>query len=176
MSDGEPTPPFFLGIDLGGTNVKSGVVDDSGRRLSSISVETRADRGPEVGVATLADAGRRAVEASGLTWPEIAGIGLGTPGTMDIPAGLLLDPPNLPGWRDFPIRDRLAAELGRPITFQNDANAAAYGEYWVGAGKGSTSLVMFTLGTGIGCGSSSAARSSRAATATGASAATSSSR
>jgi glucokinase len=152
MGVGERRPPFFLGIDLGGTNIKSGVVDDSGTPLSSVSVETLAERGPDVGVMTLAEAGHQAVRASGVAWSEIAGIGLGTPGTMDIQAGLLLDPPNLPGWTNFPVRDRLAALLNRPVTFQNDANAAAYGEYWVGAGKGSRSLVMFTLGTGIGCG------------------------
>jgi glucokinase len=145
-------PPFFLGIDLGGTNVKSGVVDDLGQPVSSISIETHAIKGPDAGVRTLAEAGRLALEASGLSWSDIAGVGLGTPGTMDIQAGMLLNPPNLPGWHDFPLRDRLAALLGKPLAFQNDANAAAYGEYWAGAGRGSKSLVLFTLGTGIGCG------------------------
>jgi glucokinase len=71
---------------------------------------------------------------------------------MDIQAGVLLEPVNLLGWDDFPIRDLLAARLGKPTILQNDANAAAYGEYWAGAGRGVRSLVMFTLGTGIGCG------------------------
>ncbi|MBX6312269.1 MAG: ROK family protein [Isosphaeraceae bacterium] len=145
-------PPYFLGIDLGGTNIKSGVVDDSGRPISSVSLPTYAERGPEAGLETLAEAGRQAVAASGLGWSEIAAVGLGSPGTMDLRAGLLLDPPNLPGWVNLPIRDRLAEKLGRPTILQNDANAAAYGEYWAGAGRGTRSLVMFTLGTGIGCG------------------------
>lgn len=145
-------PPYFLGIDLGGTNVKSGVVDDEGRPISSVSVQTLADRGPEAGIETLAQAAHLAVKASGLDWEQVAAIGLGSPGTMDIEAGLLLDPPNLPGWHNFPIRDRLEKALGKPVTFQNDANAAAFGEYWAGAGRGTRSLVMFTLGTGIGCG------------------------
>ncbi|MDB5350290.1 MAG: transcriptional regulator/sugar kinase [Planctomycetota bacterium] len=145
-------PPFFLGIDLGGTNIKSGVVDDAGKQISAVSVETHAENGPEAGVRTLAEAGRLALKASGLEWSDIAAVGLGSPGTMDIEAGMLLDPPNLPGWHDFPIRDRLAAMLERPVVFQNDANAAAFGEYWAGAGRGSQSLVLFTLGTGIGCG------------------------
>ncbi len=144
--------PFYLGIDLGGTNVKSGVVDDEGRSISAVSVQTLADRGPVTGVETLAHAAELAVRASGLPWSEISAVGLGSPGTMDLDAGLLLDPPNLPGWHDFPIRDRLAQVLGKPVVFQNDANAAAYGEYWAGAGRGTRSLVMFTLGTGIGCG------------------------
>ena len=83
---------------------------------------------------------------------RIAGVGLGSPGTMDIPAGMLLDPPNLPGWDNLPIRDSLAERLGKPTVLQNDGNAAAFGEYWTGAGKDARSLVMFTLGTGIGCG------------------------
>jgi len=145
-------PPFYLGIDLGGTNIKSGVVDDDGKPLAAVSIPTNALKGPDAGVASLAEAGRRAVAASGLRWDEIAGVGLGSPGTMDIHRGLLLDPPNLPGWTNYPIRDKLAAQLGKPVAFQNDGNAAAYGEFWAGAGRGVASLVLFTLGTGIGCG------------------------
>ena len=92
------------------------------------------------------------MEASGLGWEAIAAVGLGSPGTMDLPRGLLLDPPNLPGWQNLPIRDLLAGRLGKPTVLQNDGNAAAYGEYWAGAGRNTRSLVLFTLGTGIGCG------------------------
>src|SRR5947209_5328257 len=152
MSASDRRPPFYLGIDLGGTNVKSGVVDDAGKPCSSVSLETRAALGPEAGLQTLAEAARRAVAASGLAWADIEAVGLGSPGTMDIEAGLLLDPPNLPGWTDLPIRQRLAARLDKPTVLQNDANAAAYGEYWAGAGRDAQSLVLFTLGTGIGCG------------------------
>src|SRR5690349_17340130 len=97
MSDDAHRPPYYLGIDLGGTNIKSGVVDDDGRPLSSVSVPTEADRGPVAGLAALAEAGRRAVNESGLPWDAIRAVGLGSPGTMDIREGLLLDPPNLPG-------------------------------------------------------------------------------
>jgi glucokinase len=144
--------PYYLGIDLGGTNIKSGVVDDHGCALSAISVETEAERGPEVGLNNLVEAGHRAVEASGVSWDQIAGVGLGSPGTMDLGAGMLLEPPNLPGWDNLPIRQLLSERLKKPTVLQNDGNAAAYGEYWSGAGKGAHSLVMFTLGTGIGCG------------------------
>jgi glucokinase len=152
MSAGDRRPPFYLGIDLGGTNIKSGVVDDHGRPLSSVSLETQAELGPEVGLKNLAEAGRRAVSASGLNWDQIAAVGLGSPGTMDLSRGMLLEPPNLPGWNQLPIRDLLAEKLGKPTIFQNDANAAGYGEYWAGAGRNTRSLVLFTLGTGIGCG------------------------
>lgn len=152
MSVPEFQPPFFLGIDLGGTNIKSGVVDDTGRPVSSVSVVTNAEKGPEAGLASLAEAGQKAVQASGLGWDAVTAVGLGSPGTMDLPRGLLLDPPNLPGWSNLPIRDLLAGKLGKPTILQNDGNAAAYGEYWAGAGRNTRSLVLFTLGTGIGCG------------------------
>lgn len=145
-------PPFYLGIDLGGTNVQSGVVDDAGRPLSSCSRPTNAGDGPDAGLRTLADAGHDAVRASGLSWSDIRAVGLGSPGTMDLESGYLLEPPNLVGWENLPIRDRLADLLEKPTVLQNDANAAAYGEFWVGAGRGTRSLVMFTLGTGIGGG------------------------
>ncbi|ODT98136.1 MAG: sugar kinase [Planctomycetes bacterium SCN 63-9] len=152
MNDTESHPPFYLGIDLGGTNVKSGVVDDQGNPLSSVSRKTHADRGADFGLQNLAEAGRDAVEASGLRWEDIKAVGLGSPGTMDLEAGMLLEPPNLPGWDNLPIRDRLGELLKKPTVLQNDANAAAYGEYWAGAARNTRSLVMFTLGTGIGCG------------------------
>ncbi len=147
-----PQPPYYLGIDLGGTNIKSGVVDDSGTPVSSVTRPTEAGRGPEIGLKSLADAANLAVQASGLGWDAIRAVGLGSPGTMDIKSGLLLDPPNLPGWVNWPIRDRLAETLSKPTVLQNDANAAAYGEFWAGAGRDVESLVLFTLGTGIGCG------------------------
>jgi glucokinase len=117
-------------------------------------VETEAANGVDVSLKHMADGARQAVEQSGLQWDDVAGVGLGSPGTMDIPAGMLLDPVNLkgPGWQNCPIRDRLSALLGKPVVFQNDANAAAYGEFWVGAGRKAKSMVLFTLGTGIGCG------------------------
>lgn len=152
MRAADPRPPFFLGIDLGATNIKSGVVDDDGQALSSVSVETNAELGPEIGMRSLEDVGRLAVKRSGLNWEDIRAVGLGTPGTMDIAAGMLLDPPNLPGWRNMPIRRLLSERLGKPVTYQNDANAAAYGEFWAGAGRGVASLALLTLGTGIGCG------------------------
>jgi glucokinase len=152
MSAARYSPPFFLGIDLGGTNIKSGVVDDEGRVMSSISLKTQADRGPGVGLDNLVAAASQAVTESGLDWERIGSVGLGSPGTMDIDGGMLLEPPNLPGWDNVPIRQLLSDRLEKPVVLQNDGNAAAYGEYWVGAGKDSHSLVMFTLGTGVGGG------------------------
>ncbi|HVX13389.1 MAG TPA: ROK family protein [Pirellulales bacterium] len=149
---GAAQPPFFIGVDVGGTSVKIGVVDDQGRSLGWTSVPTDAPRGAENGTRRMGEAALRLVEEIGLDRKQIARVGLGTPGTMDIPAGLLLDPPNLPGWIDFPIRDRLSEQCQLPVSFTNDAAAAAYGEFWIGSGKSLSSMVMLTLGTGIGGG------------------------
>ena len=152
MSTAGHLAPFHLGIDLGGTNIKSGVVDNCGKPLSSVNIPTESDKGPGVGVENLAIAARKAVEASGLTWDQIQSVGLGSPGTLDLATGVLIHPVNFPSWSNFAIRDELASRLNMQVAFQNDANAAAYGEFWAGAGRGAHSLVLFTLGTGIGCG------------------------
>ena len=144
--------PFFVGLDLGGTNIKVGVVDDLGRPLSWLSIPTEVEKGPEAAARRMGQAVLRAVAAANLPTYAIARVGLGSPGTMDIPAGRLLQPVNLKGWDDFPLRDRVSHHCGRPVAFENDANAAAYGEFWVGAGREYHSLVLFTLGTGIGSG------------------------
>jgi glucokinase len=152
MSQSSGRAPFYVGIDVGGTNIKAGVVDDAGCSLSRVSVSTEAARGPQVGLENIARAAERAITESGLARSALRGVGLATPGTMDIPGGLLLDPPNLPGWTHFAIRDLLAQKLQLPTILQNDANAAAYGEFWAGGAKEARSLVFWTLGTGIGCG------------------------
>src|SRR5437588_3711686 len=145
--------PVFVGLDVGGTTMKAGVVDDSGRPLAEpVSLPTEAAKGQEAGLAVMADTIRQAVAAAGLTLDRIAAVGVATPGSMDIPAGLILDPPNLKPWRNVPVRQHIADAFRLPTAFQNDANAAAYGEFWAGAGKDFRSMVLFTLGTGIGGG------------------------
>jgi len=152
MSTTSGRAPFYVGVDVGGTNIKAGVVDDEGRSLSHVSAPTEAARGPQVGLENIARAAEMAISQSGLKKGALRGVGLATPGTMDIPAGYLLDPPNLPGWINFPICDLLSRKLELPTVLQNDANAAAYGEFWAGRAKDARSLVFWTLGTGIGCG------------------------
>ncbi|MGC1274491.1 MAG: ROK family protein [Planctomycetaceae bacterium] len=145
--------PYYLGIDVGGTNIKAGVVTAAGVPLTgAVKVKTQADKGPEVGLDNIEAAARQAVEAAGLELTELHAIGLATPGPMDIKRGMLLAPANLPQWHDLHVRDETARRLGKPTLLQNDANAASYGEFWIGAAKDAGSLVFWTLGTGIGCG------------------------
>jgi glucokinase len=148
---------LFVGIDVGGQSIKGGVVDDAGRPRSSVTVPTEVPKGQEHGLGQMALAVRLAAEKAGLALADIAAIGVATPGLMDIPAGIMTHPVNFPGWENVPVRQFIADTFGKPTAFQNDANAAGYGEYCFGAGrelaaKGRGSLVHFTLGTGIGCG------------------------
>jgi glucokinase len=132
--------------------MKGGAVDDNGQPLSSVSLPTEAQRGQELGLERMAETIRQAVTAAGLGLEQITAIGVATPGTMDIPAGIILDPPNLKPWRNVPVRQYVQDTFHVPTAFQNDANAAAHGEFWVGAGKDARSMVLFTLGTGVGGG------------------------
>jgi glucokinase len=144
--------PLFVGLDVGGTTMKAGVVDDVGQALASVNLPTEAHRGQVFGLARMCEAIRQAVAAAGLEMSAISAIGVATPGTMDIPGGLILDPTNLKPWRNVPVRDHVQKSFQLPTAFQNDANAAALGEFWAGAGKEVHSMVLFTLGTGVGGG------------------------
>ena len=152
MSQAPHSELNFVGIDLGGTNVKVGVVDNSGRSLSYVHVPTHAERGPEQGVENIYRTVERAIDEADLKLEQITAIGVAVPGILDIHEGLLLMPYNLRGWENLPIRQQIAERFDKFTILQNDANAAAYGEYWIGAGRSARSLIMWTLGTGIGCG------------------------
>src|SRR5262249_50683512 len=96
------TTPFYVGLDAGGTTMKAGVVDDNGHPLSAVSLATEAHRGQEFGLERMCESIRQAVAAAGLAPRQVAAIGVATPGTMDIPAGVILDPPNLKPWQNVP--------------------------------------------------------------------------
>lgn len=155
-------PLLFVGLDVGGSSMKAGVVDDtghvhpitgpSGQTGSHVSLPTEPSRGQEFGLEQMCETIRLAIAGAGLRPEQIAAIGVATPGTMDIPGGIILDPPNLKPWRNVPVRQYIHDHFRIPTAFQNDANAAALGEFWVGAGKEARSMVLFTLGTGVGGG------------------------
>jgi glucokinase len=148
----EATRPLYAGVDLGGTNIKAALVDDRGRTVAFHTEPTHADRGPEEAAARMGRAVHTLASLAGIATDDIARVGLGSPGPLDIPRGTIVRAGNLPGWDDFPLRDRVAAHAGREVTFANDANAAGYGEFWVGSAQGASSLVLLTLGTGVGGG------------------------
>ena len=143
-----------MGLDLGGTNVKAGLVDADANVLANLQVPTQVEAGPDKVIAVMADAARQVVERGGIKMDQVASIGIGSPGSIDYHAGVILSAPNLTGFIDLPLRDRVAEAAGRPAVLENDANAAAFGEFWAGAGRDPSirHLVMFTLGTGVGTG------------------------
>jgi glucokinase len=152
ISAAEARAPYFVGIDLGGTTVKLGVLDDLGRPLCRHSLPTHVERGPENGACRMGRAVREAIAALGLDAAAVARVGLGSPGILDVRGGVMVNPTNFPRWGGFPLRDRVSHHCGLPVAFVNDANAAAYGEFWVGSGRSFRSLILLTLGTGVGCG------------------------
>lgn len=136
----------ILGIDIGGTDCKYGVVDRQGNVLFKSKEPTRVDLGPEKVIDLIA---AHAKEIA--TKHEFGCVGVGVPGPMSSRLGVVFESPNL-GWVNVPVRDMLAQRLGRTVAVNNDANAAAYGEFWAGAGKGAMNMILFTLGTGVGGG------------------------
>lgn len=148
----QPRLPLYVGIDVGGTNVKIGLVDDAGCTLAYQAVPTEPEGDPSRAVERMADTVGALLQETGRSAGDVARIGLATPGTMDLREGILLTPGNLPGWWNFPIRTRVSEACGLPVRFANDASAAAYGEYWQGAAAGHDSMVLLTLGTGVGGG------------------------
>lgn len=151
VSLADATKPLFIGVDVGGTNTKLGLVDDEGRTVGYHSIPTHVDRGPDDAVKRIAEGIDHILEQTGASRDDVARIGVATP-TADIHTGHISEPGNLPGWWHFPIRERISEACGLPVRYANDANAAAYGEFWGGAGADYHSMVMLTLGTGVGGG------------------------
>ena len=143
--------PLFWGIDIGGTGIKIGLVDSEGQTLAYRRIPTRQDEGPRAAMQRVVEF-IQATENELNVSDDVKRVGLGAPGPMDLPRGYLVAPPQLPDWWDYPIRDTVADLLGRPVSFLNDANAAAYGEFWLGSGRDFPSMLFLTLGTGVGGG------------------------
>src|SRR5687767_9131756 len=137
---------LLLGIDLGGTAVKLGLCDERGRVKDSASIPTRAALGPDAVIGDMAAAARKLKGFAAST-----SRGIGAPGPLDLGRTRILVAPNL-GWKDVPMPRLLGRALGRPVRLENDANCAAVAEATAGAGRGASSIALFTLGTGVGGG------------------------
>ncbi len=144
--------PQVIGVDLGGTNIKCALVAQDGSVAHRLSMSTEAEAGARTVAQRICQAARQCLQQAGRTLEEVAGVGIGSPGTIDLAAGVVTFSPNLPGWHDVPLRRMVEEELGVSCALENDANAAALGEAWQGAGREAGSLVLLTLGTGIGGG------------------------
>ncbi len=144
--------PLFAGVDVGGTNVKIGIVDNCGQTVAETKFPTQPDKTPDLAFSQAREEFDSLLAETQFEWKHVAAAGLGTPGPMDISRGLILTPTNLPGWRHFPVVEELSKSLEKDVTYANDAAAAAFGEFWVGSGRKYNSMVLLTLGTGVGGG------------------------
>ncbi len=142
---------YAIGVDLGGTNLRIAAVDESGKLLEKVSSGTEVARGRDFVIDEMTQAIRKMLD--GFRGHGISrGVGIGVPGIIDMDTGMLRESPNLPGWSEFPVHAEIERRLGIPVMLENDANAAAFGEKWLGAAKDYGSMCMLTLGTGVGGG------------------------
>ena len=142
---------YYIGIDLGGTNIKAGVVNESYEIVSTAKVKTNLPRPAEEICADMADVAVKAAQKAGISMDEIVCVGVGTPGTANSATGVVEYSNNL-GFENFHMAELLEKKLSKPVYIENDANAAAYGEFVAGAAKGADHAVCITLGTGVGGG------------------------
>ena len=142
---------YYCGIDLGGTNIKAGIVDGEGKLLNKISIKTRAERAMEEIIHDMGQLAVDAIKDAGLEVKDIEAIGIGSPGTPDNDEGLLVYSSNLP-FNKAPMRKLIREVVDLPVYIDNDANCAAMAEAVAGAGKGAKDSVTITLGTGVGAG------------------------
>jgi glucokinase len=139
-----------LAIDLGGTDLRAAVIDASGRIVAFAATPTDAKGGPVAVVDQIV--GLLAQVRGRVSGLDILGLGVGAPGPLDPRQGIVIDAPTLAGWRNVPLAGLLSEHLALPVRLENDANAAALGEWRYGAGRGAQSIVFVTVSTGIGGG------------------------
>jgi glucokinase len=149
----EKTPLMTIGVDLGGTSLRVAAYTPDEGVLDSIALPTRLESGPLAVVDDMCAAIRELIDRCS-QGREISGIGVGSPGPLELPAGRLHHPPNLPGWDGFHLLAEIEKRMSMPIAIESDANAAALAEYTLGLGKllNIESFCMLTLGTGVGNG------------------------
>ena len=142
---------YYFGIDLGGTNIVAGVVDENYNIISKASTKTNLPR-PEKEIADdMAKVSVQAVKEAGISMEQIEWVGIGTPGIANSEKGIIEYSCNL-GFNNTPMVEYIKKSIDKPVFIENDANAAAYGEYVAGAAKGAKNAVCITLGTGVGGG------------------------
>ncbi|MCJ7543758.1 MAG: ROK family protein [Phycisphaerae bacterium] len=142
---------WCIGIDLGGTFIKFGLLDENRQPGGTLQLPTPRG-GAEGIIAQMVEGARALMAQTALRREDLVAVGIGAPGPADLKRGVILAMPNIPGVADVPLARRVGEAIGAPACLENDANAAAYGEFCCGCGVGSRSLVLLTLGTGVGSG------------------------
>ncbi len=142
---------YYIGIDLGGTNIVAGVVDENYNIVAKSSTKTNLPRPEKEIAADMAKVSIQAVKEAGLDMSQIEWVGIGTPGIANSEKGIIEYSNNL-GFNNTPMVEYIKEYIDKPVFIENDANAAAYGEFVAGAAKGANNAVCITLGTGVGGG------------------------
>ena len=142
-------PDYSIGVDMGGTNLRIAAITTEGQLLEKITLGVKVALGRDYVIGEMCDAVKRLTGQYHGTG-RFLGAGIGVPGIIDVEAGMMRKSANLPGWTDYPVRDEIERRLGTRIFLDNDANVAALGEKWLGAGRDADNMAMLTLGTGIG--------------------------
>lgn len=144
--------PFAIGVDLGGTNLRIAAVDTNGKILEKITLGTEVTRGRDKVIYEMCSAIQGLATKYRSSTGHLLGIGIGVPGIIEMQTGMVRESPNLPDWQDYPVRQEIEQRLGTSVVLENDANAAALGEKWLGAAANVDDMCMITLGTGVGGG------------------------
>jgi glucokinase len=142
---------IVVGVDIGGTAIKVGICSAEGELLHTYEGPTEVEKGSDQVCQNIADYARHIVEQSPYSWEQVEGVGVGIAGFLDIPNGIVKFSPNL-HFRDVHLKSFLEDKLQKRVLVNNDANVAALGEAWAGAGRGVDHCVCYTLGTGVGGG------------------------
>jgi len=142
---------FAIGVDLGGTNLRISAVDGDGNLLEKVTTGTQVSKGRDFVIDEMCEA-IRTLSAKFQRSAQLMGAGIGVPGIIDKRTGMIRESPNLSGWHNYPVKEEIERRLGAPVILENDANAAALGENWLGAARGMDDMCMITLGTGVGGG------------------------
>ncbi len=142
---------YYVGIDLGGTNIKTGIVNEQGKIVAKSSIPTKSDRTADEVAFDMAFEVLNIVKSNKISMDELVGVGIGSPGAINSGAGIVDYSPNL-GWYNVPIAELILKRVKKPVKVSNDANVAALGETLFGAGKGYKDTILVTLGTGVGGG------------------------
>ena len=143
---------MLIGVDLGGTNLRTALLSQDGAIMEKNKESSRASDGHERVVQRLIENIKRQRDIGVSQGHAVMAVGVGAPGVIDIERGIVVKSPNFPDWNNLPLKAELEKALGLTVFIENDANAAALGEQWRGAGKGIGSMIMLTLGTGVGGG------------------------
>ena len=141
-----------IGIDLGGTKILAGVVDDGGKVLGTAKRPTKPETGAEAIVDRMARVAREAIEIAGLKIGDLAALGAGVPGPLDPEEGMVISAPNLPGWHNVPLAAMIGERLTLPVFIENDVRLGTLGEFTMGTGRGACDMAGIFIGTGIGGG------------------------